>query len=435
MSGASKIRVLVVHKGSRDHFLAARALFKRGNLAGVVTDIRAPKSAGLAAILSRSRFSVLKRWAAAKADDIPDSYLLSIGWSAIGVRSTAWLMAKLGWAYKGFEISDAMFARAVARRDWPAHEIVFAYSYAALELIEAEKKKGILTVLNQIDPGPGDEDLVQAEERRWPEYVLRPYRLPQGYVDRVKREWKLADIIVVNSEWSRDRIAAAGAEAGKIKVVPLAYERDHGTTGPRDYGTGSGPVAPSLTSNLPPPPSGPLKVLWVGNVNVRKGIQYVVEAARMLDHQPVEFIVAGEIGVPRKVIDSSPGNIQWLGPLPRPEAQRLYEDAGVFVLPTLSDGFAMSQLEALANGVPVIVTANCGRVVEDGKSGFVVSHGDVDALASVIRRFIYDRSLSSRMSEECRKRATDFTLDAYGSRLMEIVDSHVQIRKVEFSRA
>jgi glycosyltransferase involved in cell wall biosynthesis len=111
----------------------------------------------------------------------------------------------------------------------------------------------------------------------------------------------------------------------------------------------------------------------------------------------------------------------------------LYQDAEVFVLPTLSDGFAMTQLEALANGVPAIVTANCGRVVEDGKSGFVVPHGDVDALASVIRRFINDRSLSSRMSENCLKRAADFTLDAYGSQIMEIVDSQAQIRNVEFS--
>ena len=153
----------------------------------------------------------------------------------------------------------------------------------------------------------------------------------------------------------------------------------------------------------------------------------------MLEDQPVEFVIAGEIGVPRKVINSSPGNVRWLGPLPQPEAQRLYEDAHVFVLPTLSDGFAMTQLEALANGVPAIVTANCGRVVEDRKSGFVVPHGDVGTLASVIRRFINDRSLSSRMSENCRKRAADFTLDAYGNQIMEIINSQAQIRKVKSS--
>jgi len=53
--------------------------------------------------------------------------------------------------------------------------------------------------------------------------------------------------------------------------------------------------------------------------------------------------------------------------------------------------------------------------------------------SAVIGRFINDRSLSSRMSENCRKRAADFTLDAYGSQLMEIVSSQAQIRNVDFS--
>jgi glycosyltransferase involved in cell wall biosynthesis len=415
MDADSQIRVLVVHRGSRDHYLAARALFRRGCLAGVLTDVQAPKTSRLAGWMARSRFASLRRWAAAKTDDIPTSLLFSLGKAGVLARAVSALMAKAGHAYRGYELSDGIFARATARVQLPAHDVVFAYSYAALELLEVEKQRGVFTVLNQIDPGPADQVLLEHEELRWPDYVLHPYRLPRGYVDRVKREWQLADVIVVNSDWSRSQIISAGAEPRKIEVVSLAYETDSQRAEGRGQRAGSKEQGAQA-----------LKVLWVGNVNIRKGIQYVVEAARTLQNQPVEFVVAGEIGVPKKIVDSSPGNMRWLGPVPRSDVQRLYQDADVFVLPTLSDGFAITQLEALANGVPVIATPNCGRVVEDDKSGFVIPHGDADALVSAIESFICDRSLRQRMSEACRERASKFSLAAYAEYLLGAIESRLR---------
>jgi glycosyltransferase involved in cell wall biosynthesis len=67
-------------------------------------------------------------------------------------------------------------------------------------------------------------------------------------------------------------------------------------------------------------------------------------------------------------------------------------------LPTISDGFAITQLEAMAHGLPVITTPNCGQVVTDGVDGFIVPVRDSQALADAIARLDGDRPLLRTMS-------------------------------------
>jgi glycosyltransferase involved in cell wall biosynthesis len=94
------------------------------------------------------------------------------------------------------------------------------------------------------------------------------------------------------------------------------------------------------------------------------------------------------------------------------------------VLPTLSDGFAITQLEAMKHGLPVIVTPNCGRVVEDGKTGFIVPPGDIRGLVDAIRRFIDDRNLANAMRPHCAETAMRYTLDGFGQTLIEAIKKH-----------
>src|SRR5208283_3833816 len=106
-----------------------------------------------------------------------------------------------------------------------------------------------------------------------------PGRMPQQYWDRRKAEWELANLVLVNSEWSRQAIIQQGVPEEKIVVVPLAIDLDR--------------------NRLPPPvePVGTLKVLWLGNVLISKGIQYLVEAARLLQREDIEFLLAGPVGI------------------------------------------------------------------------------------------------------------------------------------------
>ena len=118
--------------------------------------------------------------------------------------------------------------------------------------------------------------------------------------------------------------------------------------------------------------SSPLKVLFLGQVILRKGIQYLIAAARLLERENIRFDVVGPIGISREAMATAPGNVTFHGRTGRDQAADCYRRSHLFVLPTLSDGFAITQLEAMAHGLPVITTPCCGEVVSDGVDGFIV---------------------------------------------------------------
>jgi glycosyltransferase involved in cell wall biosynthesis len=107
------------------------------------------------------------------------------------------------------------------------------------------------------------------------------------------------------------------------------------------------------------------------------------------------------------------------GPVSRDGTAGWYRKADLFILPTLSDGFALTQLEALAHGLPVIATPNCARVVEEGKTGFIIPPRDPQALAEAILRFVRNPGLGWEMAPTCRDAVKTYSIDAYGRRLVE----------------
>jgi glycosyltransferase involved in cell wall biosynthesis len=307
----------------------------------------------------------------------------------------------------------------VAKLTLPPHEVFFGYSYASLEALEAEKDRGVFTIVDQIDPGPMEYRLVAEEMDKHPELAGPPAPFPTEHYARARREWEVADVIVVNSEWSRDAIIKEGADPAKVKVLPLAYEPGMDQS-------------PKSKVQSRANDKAKLKVLWLGQVNVRKGIGYVLEAARLLEGEPVDFIVAGPLQIRKEVVANAPKNMRWMGPVPRNEASKLYAQSDVFVLPTLSDGFALTQLEALAHALPVVVTPNCGWVVEEAVTGFVIPPRDSMTLAKALLKFIRDRELAHEMVPACIKAATSFSVDDYGLGLVSVIQKRLPAARRQF---
>jgi glycosyltransferase involved in cell wall biosynthesis len=262
----------------------------------------------------------------------------------------------------------------------PAQDCYFGFDTNCLETLELMRARGICTVVDQVDPGLVEEEIVLAEAERWPGWEKTPGRLPRSYWDRRAAEWAAADLVLVNSNWSRDALIQQNVPAHKIIVIPLAIDlaREHVLK--------------------PVQATGPLRVLWLGSVILRKGIQYLVEAARRLRTLPIEFLLAGPLRISAEALKTFPPNIKPLGRITRDQLGGIYSRAHVFVLPTISDGFAITQLEAMAHGLPVIATPNCGQVVTDGRDGFIVPARDSEALADAIARFHADRPMLRAMS-------------------------------------
>src|SRR5205823_12679449 len=148
----------------------------------------------------------------------------------------------------------------------------------------------------------------------------------------------LADRIIVNSEWARTGLTKAGVIGEKLTVIPLAYEEP-----------GVGRLAdPRLQRNYPDhfTAERPLRVLFLGLINLRKGVARLLEAARILRDEPVEFWMVGPVEIANASTITSAGRVKWFDPVTRKQAAGFYRNADVFILPTLSDGFAITHLEA-----------------------------------------------------------------------------------------
>ena len=114
--------------------------------------------------------------------------------------------------------------------------------------------------------------------------------------------------------------------------------------------------------------------------------------------------------------------MKWFGPVTRKETAEKYVAADVFILPTLSDGFAITQLEAQAHGFPVIASKFCGGVVEDGHNGIILKEPSAACIAAAIRDCIADPNWLQKLAAGSYVR-NEFTTDMLGQRLQELASA------------
>jgi len=310
--------------------------------------------------------------------------------------------------------------------------ILFAYDTGALEAFEWCRDKGIRCVLDQMDPNRFEADLVREEQKNWPGWQKDSVQVPEEYFHRREQEWALADRIVVNSEFSRSALLKQGVPSDKLVVIPLCYEIDNGNSnvaGPNlplrsgeraRVSCSDSPSYSALSAPCSLLPAQPLRVLFLGQVILRKGIQYLIEAAKFLKDGNIHFDIVGPIGISKEAIASAPKNVTFHGRATRDQTAAWYQKSHVFVLPTISDGFAITQLEAMSYGLPVVTTPCCGDVVTDGVDGFIVPPRDSEALARVFQHYRKDPELFRNQSNAALAKSTQFSLAHLTENLLKL---------------
>jgi glycosyltransferase involved in cell wall biosynthesis len=289
----------------------------------------------------------------------------------------------------------------------PQRHCFFAFSTGALESLAYVRQRGVPSVVDQLDPGRTDHTLINEECGLWPGWETLKGMPPESFFERQQQEWALADIVLVNSNFSKQAAMREGLAESKIIVVPLAYEAETASPPPRGNSAGR-----------------PLRVLWLGQIVLRKGIPYLFEAAQRLKN--VEFTVAGRIGISETGLRVAPANVNVVGRVTREKALELFRNADVFVLPTISDGFALTQLEAMSHGLPVVTTPNCGDVVTPGVDGYIVPIRDPEALAGAFAKLDEDRALLAEMGRRAVEKSQQFTLGRYADAVNRAVDALAQ---------
>jgi glycosyltransferase involved in cell wall biosynthesis len=408
--------------GAREHYAIPRALFRIGMLGSLVTDAWLPPSSLLAKCCGHSskfshRFHSELRDARVKAFN--SSLVLfemlagarnSRGWPKILARNR-WFQRKIVSFLRSQLRKGAWLPRSFTLSTLNSQLVLCSYSYTALEPFRYAKANGWKTLLVQIDPGPEEERIVADETAREPELAGEWHPAPPEYWAFWREECKLADRIVVNSEWSREGLIRGGVPAEKISIIPLAYE---------ELGVGRR-AEPRLQRNYPDhfTAERPLRVLFLGLINLRKGVARLLEAARILRDEPVEFWMVGPVETAHASTSANGGRVKWFGSVTRNQAAGFYRNADLFILPTLSDGFAITQLEAQAHGLPVIASKNCGKVVENGVNGSILDEPSAACITHAVRDCIASPDRLEKLASASRVR-DKFTIEALANQLQRL---------------
>ncbi len=272
------------------------------------------------------------------------------------------------WGRDGF---DAW----VARRTRPPFRLVYGYETECLETFRAARAHGIRTAYDLPSPDHDFvEGLLRLEGERFPE-LRTPARqrfeeLQSERTARRHEEFRLADVVCANSQFTKSTWAAAGLDATKIVTLPLgAPEPDE--TG-RDGGTRG---------------RGPVRLVWAGTFSVRKGAHYLLEAwGAWAAGRNATLDVFGSVSLPASLrVEAAPG-ITFHGPVPRERVLAAFKESDALVFPTLCDGFGLVVNEALSRGLPVITTRRAGAadLIRDGENGRLIEHASVPALVEVL---------------------------------------------------
>lgn len=397
-NGLTDPRVVVLQVGARLHYGVPAAYARHGALTALYTDAVADKGVlrlGRRLWPQPLRPRVVRRLLGRTlpADIPPNVVETAAGWTLLERAALSVRLQSEAVTSTHQRLRDRLMAA-----DFRGANCLYSVDNGDLSLLRAAKDRGLKVIYEQIiNPSVGR--ILREERNRHPGVEPQDSdELVERGIAIDKQVFALADAVVCASDFVRDDIRAVGSEVGNVHVVP--------------YGIEEGWLAA---------PSSPVpgQVLFVGTIGLRKGVHHLAEATRSLRARGVrcDVRVIGPMtaGHARHPMFSGP---EYLGQVPRSEIRRHFANADVFVLPTLAESFGLVHLEAMAMGVPVITTPNCGSVVRDGVDGFIVPIRDPAALAERIEQLVTDRSLRERMSSNARARAAEFTWSRFSELLM-----------------
>jgi glycosyltransferase involved in cell wall biosynthesis len=243
----------------------------------------------------------------------------------------------------------------------------------ALATFRAAKARGIKVVLNHAS-GPVRQQLMLMEDE-FSRAGLSPgkyHGFDNAYFDRECAEYAMADWHCVASSIVARQLVTAGVAADRIWIVP--------------YGANAEIFRPPPT----PAKREPLKVVFAGQMALRKGLRIAFEALREVrKSRLVNFELFGSITAEMAPYLAAHGNRPWIrlhGPVSQSQLADVFRRASVLVLPSWEEAFGLVVVQAMNCGLPCIVSdrVGAGDLIEHRRNGSIFPAGDSEALAREI---------------------------------------------------
>lgn len=310
------------------------------------------------------------------------------------------LLTRLGLTYY---LSDSFYDNKVVSM-LESCDIFHGFASQSLKSMEKAKKLGAMVVADNPNTHPLDMRRILTEEYKIWKVPYPPYN--KLAIDRKLRALDIADRVLLLSKTSHKSFMDNGYPAGSLRIVPYGVDKE--LFRPR------------------PKKDGKFRVLFIGQICLRKGFQYLLEAWKLLGLKDAELVLAGSskpdgLYALRKYKGKT--DFKMLGPLSQmSEIAELYNQASVAVFPSIEDGFGMVVTEAMASGLPVVVSQNVGAkdLVNNGEEGFIVPIRNAGAIKDAILQLYEDKDKRDQMGQRARRKVQDQTWQGYQDRLIAV---------------
>jgi glycosyltransferase involved in cell wall biosynthesis len=291
------------------------------------------------------------------------------------------------WAHERF---DGAVGRSLPRTAGTAR-IVHAWEGSALRTLSAARRLGLITILDVTASFEYAARAIGEEGGGLP---------PKELVRRIMCERELADFLLVPSEFVEKCLIENGADPKKMIRIP--------------YGVDASTFTPNATVG-----QRPFRVLFAGQLGLRKGVKYLLEAWAKLRLPNAELVLVGSPDIHGlKLMRTYAGQFRHVPHMPLFELHHLFQSSDLFVFPSLAEGSALVTYMALAAGLPLVTTVNAGSVIRDGQEGFLVPPRDAKALGDRIAHLFNHPELRQQMGATARETVlANFTWAHYRLRI------------------
>lgn len=281
-------------------------------------------------------------------------------------------------------------------------DIIIGWSGSSLETIIEAKKNGKIFILERGSSHYSYQMNILKEEY---EKIGKNFKQNFSIWQRELLEYELADYISIPSSFVKRTFLEKGIPENKLLVNPYGVDLTEFKQIKKE-------------DNV-------FRIIFAGGGNLRKGYHYLLQAFYELNLPNCEVWHLGSISDEMKPFLDKYKTDKWIlkGHKPQNELYKYYSQGSVFVLPSLEEGLAMVQFQAMACGLPLICTTNTGGedlITKDGEEAFVIPIRDVEALKKKILYLYKNQDIRKEMGQKAKKKIENgFSWDDYGDRYIE----------------
>jgi len=247
--------------------------------------------------------------------------------------------------------------------------------------------------------------LLAEEAERYPEWepTLESTREPEEKLFRKEEELRLADRITCPSKFVLDSIPVEIRQKTHCQISAF----------------GSPPCEPvdlecSQKSDI-------LKLLFVGSMSQRKGLADLFEALKLLKGEPVSLSILGQPSMQMDFYRKQFADFEFYPPCTNSKVREIMQLHDALVLPSIVEGRALVQQEALSCGLPIVVTPNAGGedLVEEGVTGHLVPIRSPKKIVEAISSMMANKKNRDEIKKLCQKKAREYTWEKYAQNIID----------------